>query len=280
MTEEQLATQGTRPESMPPEKGPPPGRQDPQHQPPPCDPKAGALQKAPTPQQGPPPAQQQRLPQQQQQKPQLPPPPVPRPKATGDGHFRRSESLAAFAPAMAKAQGEIGFAMKDTDNTFFLSKYADMASVVNAFKIAFAKHGLFFMQFPRATDEGIEVETLIMHESAEWVSDILSLPVMKIDPHGYGQGITYCCRYAIRSMVGVAPEEDDGNKPSEDVGKAREAALKALTEAAAKGPQAFETTFKELPMDVRKAIQRDLPTIREKIVGAKTPPQTKSQSAI
>jgi ERF superfamily len=212
------------------------------------------------------------LPQQPQQRPQqpqqqTPQPPPPRPKAAEVRGYKRSETVALLFTAMSKAQGQMEMASKDADNPFFHSKYADMASVVGVIRKPFADNGLFFMQFPNATDEGIEVTTLIGHESGEWVESVLALPTMKIDPQGYGTAITYCCRYAIRSIAGVAPEEDDGNKATESAGKARETALKILNDAAPKGVEAFEEAFKALPPEARKLVQRDLPTIREKISG-------------
>ena len=54
----------------------------------------------------------------------------------------KSESLKELATALAKAQGEIKGALKDSANPFFKSKYADLSSVVDAIKVAFSKHGL------------------------------------------------------------------------------------------------------------------------------------------
>jgi hypothetical protein len=46
--------------------------------------------------------------------------------------MQKSESIAALAAALAKAQGQMKGAVKDSANPFFKSKYADLASVVEA----------------------------------------------------------------------------------------------------------------------------------------------------
>jgi hypothetical protein len=41
------------------------------------------------------------------------------------------------------------------------------------------------------------------------------MPLAKPDAHGVGSAITYARRYALAAMVGIAPEDDDGNKAIE-----------------------------------------------------------------
>lgn len=129
-------------------------------------------------------------------------------------HFRRSDSIAALAAALAKSQGQISGAAKDSANPFFKSRYADLSSVWEACRAALAKNELAVMQFDRSTDNGVEVETLLAHSSGEWVSETLALPVAKKDAQGIGSALTYARRYALSAMVGVAPDDDDGNAAS------------------------------------------------------------------
>ncbi len=126
-------------------------------------------------------------------------------------HFRRSDSIATLAGALAKAQGAMDGAKKDAANPFFKSKYADLASVWDAIREPLSANGLAVIQFPRSTAEGVEVETLLCHDSGEWVAETLTLPVGKYDPQGVGSAITYARRYGLQSITGVAPEDDDGN---------------------------------------------------------------------
>lgn len=107
-------------------------------------------------------------------------------------------------------------ALKDSANPFFKSRYADLASVVEAIRAAFSANGLSYIQTVEPSDKDeVRVETTLLHSSGEWIScGILSLPVSKIDAQGYGSALTYARRYSLSAAVGVAPEDDDGNAAS------------------------------------------------------------------
>ena len=128
----------------------------------------------------------------------------------------KSESIKELAAALAKAQGAMKGALKDSANPFFKSKYADLASVVEAIRASFSANGLSYIQTVEPSDKDeVRVETTLLHASGEWIScGILSLPVSKIDAQGYGSALTYARRYSLSAAVGVAPEDDDGNAAS------------------------------------------------------------------
>ncbi len=134
----------------------------------------------------------------------------------------KSESIKELATALAIAQGQIRGAAKDTENPFFKSKYADLASVWDACRDALSANGLSVIQAARAIESGVEVETMLMHASGEFVAETLAIPVTKADAQGFGSALTYCRRYGLSAMVGIAPEDDDGNaaaKAKPDNGK-------------------------------------------------------------
>ena len=124
----------------------------------------------------------------------------------------KSESINEIAKALALVQGMIKGAKKDTDNPYFKSKYADLASVWEAIREALAKNEISVIQptLPSEKEE-ILLETVLMHSSGQWVSSITQIPVTKVDAQGYGSALTYARRYGLSAMVGVAPEDDDGN---------------------------------------------------------------------
>lgn len=130
--------------------------------------------------------------------------------------MNKSESIAGLAAALAKAQGQMKGAIKDSANPFFKSKYADLASVVEAIRAAFSANGLSYIQTVEPSDKDeVRVETTLLHSSGEWIScGVLSLPVSKVDAQGYGSALTYARRYSLSAAVGVAPEDDDGNAAS------------------------------------------------------------------
>lgn len=127
--------------------------------------------------------------------------------------WKRSDSIIALATALSKAQGEMKGAIRDSTNPFFRSKYADLASVVEAIREAFSNNGLSYTQRIEPTDKNeVRVETIILHSSGEWIScGVLNLPVSKNDAQGFGSAITYARRYGLSAAVGIAPEDDDGN---------------------------------------------------------------------
>lgn len=128
---------------------------------------------------------------------------------------KRSSSIAALAAALAKAQGEIAGASKDKTNPHFKSAYADLASVWDACRGPLSKHGLAVLQPASAHGPIVTVTTLLTHSSGEWVEADLSMTVAQYTPQGIGSCITYARRYALSSMVGIAPEDDDGNAASQ-----------------------------------------------------------------
>lgn len=127
----------------------------------------------------------------------------------------KSESIKELATALAKAQGMMKGALKDSANPFFKSKYADLASVVEAIRVPLANNGLSYVQISHERENAAAVETLILHSSGEWMSaGIVSAPVTKADAQGHGSCLTYCRRYSLSAAFGVTPEDDDGNAAS------------------------------------------------------------------
>ncbi len=141
--------------------------------------------------------------------------------------------------ALAAAQMEMGKAIKDTKNEHFRSKYADLASVMDACLGALNRNGICVIQPTGENENGVRfVETILAHSSGETVSCRVPLIVNKNDMQGYGSAVTYARRYGLMSMAGIAPEDDDGNAaakaaPKEDRGptEAEIAHDRAITDA-------------------------------------------------
>jgi hypothetical protein len=122
----------------------------------------------------------------------------------------QSPTIGALAAALAKAQGEIKGALKDSTNPFFKSKYADLSSVKDACQEALTKYGVAVIQSPSAEGSKVSVTTVLCHESNEWVSGVLTATAKDESAQSVGSAITYLRRYALASMVGVTAEDDDG----------------------------------------------------------------------
>lgn len=131
--------------------------------------------------------------------------------------MNQSESIAKLSEALAKAQGVMEGASKDSNNPFFHSKYADLASVWDACRKPLADNGLSVVQtadFIPEHPDMVCIETILCHASGEWIKGRLAVKPVKADPQGVGSCITYLRRYSLQSIVGIAPEDDDGNAAS------------------------------------------------------------------
>ncbi|CAB5220099.1 Essential recombination function protein [uncultured Caudovirales phage] len=191
--------------------------------------------------------------------------------------MRMSDEISQLATALAIAQGQIEDAVKDTKNDFYKSKYADLSSVRAAVRQPFADNGLSVAQFPRTVTGGIEVETVLLHKSGEFMSEVLFMPT-KHEPHPIGSGISYARRYALMSVANLAADDDDGNAaqaaklaaktapaPVEpDPAEIRRVAIAAKS-AAEQGLDALNAFWRSLNTDERKLLTpealKDLKTL-------------------
>lgn len=125
--------------------------------------------------------------------------------------MNQTTSISALAKALVTAQGEIENAAKNAANPHFKSKYADLSEVLNTVRPVMARHGIAVVQHPTFADGTVSVETVLLHESGEFIASTISAPVTKADAQGVGSAITYCRRYALAALAGIAQEDDDGN---------------------------------------------------------------------
>ena len=117
-----------------------------------------------------------------------------------------------IASALVKAQKAFGPALKQSQNPHFKSRYADLATCVEAVIDALNENGIALIQQTHECDSGVIVETLFVHESGETFSaGKLHVPSSKHDAQGYGSALTYARRYSLMAACGIAPEDDDGN---------------------------------------------------------------------
>ena len=120
-----------------------------------------------------------------------------------------------LATALVKAQKAFSPALKNSTNPHFKSRYADLATCVEAVMDALNDNGIALIQKCYECPSGIMVETVFMHESGEiYESGILQFPASKQDPQGYMSALTYARRGSLMAACGIAPEDDDGNAAS------------------------------------------------------------------
>lgn len=150
-----------------------------------------------------------------------------------------SETVGKIAAALAKAQKAIKGAAKDARNPHFNSRYADLATVVDACRDALADNEIAVFQSPKTDAQLVSLTTLLLHSSGEWIeSDPLTVQVRDAGPQAVGSGLTYCRRYQLAAVVGVAPEDDDAEAAEgRNVPTAKPSASHPTTRTAASGSE-------------------------------------------
>jgi len=139
------------------------------------------------------------------------------------GMIETSQELGDLAKALAAAQAEIIAATKDASNPYFKSSYATLSSVWDACRGPLTKHGLSVAQLPINQNGAVGVVTTLLHSSGQWMRSALFAKPEKDTPQAIGSTLTYVRRYALSAVVGVAPEDDDGNEGSGKNDKAQRA---------------------------------------------------------
>lgn len=138
--------------------------------------------------------------------------------------MKRSMSIVKIAAALCRAQHEIKGAVADSNNPFYNSKYADLASCFEAIKEPFFKNGLCVLQTLTGADI---LQTMLMHESGEFfISEIKIVGYKAVrtskngkeytvdtrsDPQAFGSMLTYYRRYSLAAICGLSQVDDDAN---------------------------------------------------------------------
>ena len=112
--------------------------------------------------------------------------------------------------ALAKMQGALDNAKKESDNPYFKSKYADLAQCLQTAKKPMADNGLSISQHCTFDGQFVCCVTVLGHSSGQMMVSILNVPVQKKDAQGIGSSITYARRYALSSIIGLSQKDDDG----------------------------------------------------------------------
>ena len=125
--------------------------------------------------------------------------------------MNRSESIAKIAAAIVKAQSIMGNAIKDAKNPFFKSSYANLNAVREAVLPAMNANGISVLQPTIQIDGKSFVETVLLHESGEFISSLTEVVVSKAnDAQQQGSGISYARRYGLQSLANIGADDDDG----------------------------------------------------------------------
>jgi ERF superfamily len=134
---------------------------------------------------------------------------------------RSSESVAALAAALAKAQAELVNPEKsltarictgrpgERERSF---RYAPLSSGLDIVRKTLGQHEIATVQ-TTAIDQAagiVNLTTMLAHASGEWIAS--DWPVCLVSemgsPQRMGSALTYARRYALFTLVGIAGEDD------------------------------------------------------------------------
>jgi hypothetical protein len=134
---------------------------------------------------------------------------------------RSSESVAALASALAKAQAELVNPEKSLTATIRSGRpgegersfrYAPLSSGLDIVRKTLGQHEIATVQTTAIDKEAgvVNLTTMLAHASGEWItSDWPVCPVAETaNPQRMGAALTYARRYALFTLVGIAGEDD------------------------------------------------------------------------
>ena len=126
----------------------------------------------------------------------------------------QSEHIDQLATALADVQALIDGVLKESPNSVYGSRYAELSKVWEAFQRVGPDHGLSVVQLPgqfNAEARTMSMSVRLMHSSGQWLGGEMSMPLSRADAHAYGSACTYARRYSLAALVGICPHDDDGN---------------------------------------------------------------------
>jgi hypothetical protein len=133
---------------------------------------------------------------------------------------RSSESVAAIATALAKAQTELSNPEKAMVGTVYNNRsdspqsfrYASLSSGLDIVRKTLGGQQIAVAQTTNIDrpSGAVNLTTVLMHTSGEWIAS--DWPVCALSeisqPRRMGAALTYARRYALFTMVGIAGEDD------------------------------------------------------------------------
>ena len=121
--------------------------------------------------------------------------------------------------ALLDAKQEIGNkVVRNAENPFHHSKYADLGAVVDAVDPVLQRHGFALVQHGTAGPTGKPyLVTKLLHAKTGIEIDGGMYPLVcakENDPQAMGSSTTYARRYAVMALMGMSPADDDGERGS------------------------------------------------------------------
>lgn len=174
--------------------------------------------------------------------------------------MKHSENFSKLALALVAAQAELRAVGKDSVNPHYRNSYASLDNIIESIRPTLARHKLAVIQGAITPESdanakltGFAVETMLVHESGEWLSNSVVMPIGKVDPQGAGAALTYGRRYSLSAMLCLATDDDDDGNAASKQGNGRAANRSAATESTSLAHSPVATAQSQ-PLDQTKVM--------------------------
>ncbi len=137
----------------------------------------------------------------------------------------KSDNIDRLAAALSGLQGELHDAYKGSKGYGY--DYADLAAVFEVIRPLLIKHELSVSQLVSGSNNIIELNTMLMHSSGQYLSSTIHVSVdfsnKKMNSlQAAGSTVTYLRRYCLCSIIGIATTDDDGKAGGDSLDHARQ----------------------------------------------------------
>lgn len=135
----------------------------------------------------------------------------------------KSEQINEIAAALVKFQAavsnpsrsrevEVKGKTRDGKDFCYKFKYAPLDAIIDHIREPLTNNGLAFVQGFSHPNGATVLDTIITHESGQWIQSSIPLPQLGNQAKDLGAAITYTKRYALTAALGIAAEEDNDNR--------------------------------------------------------------------
>lgn len=160
--------------------------------------------------------------------------------------------------ALLAFQRAVGPVKKDASNPAFRTKYATLQSVLETVEDPLSDNGLVLLQrFEPGGDWPLLITEIVHAATGDRITS--TVPVVSKDAHDpqkVGGAITYYRRYSLLALLGLAPEDDDGNAAAKPAARPQPPARPASQHPAVQAAAGLEA------IDIVLADMRDMDEAR------------------
>jgi hypothetical protein len=124
----------------------------------------------------------------------------------------RSAEVDKIVAAIVKVQGAATSVPKSKTAKAgsYSYDYADLTSIVDAFRAPLAANGLAVVH---QLDAELVLRTTLFHTSGQWLASVV--PLHDASPQSLGSEISYMRRYSLGGLLGIVTDDDDDARTAE-----------------------------------------------------------------